>query len=167
MQPAIKRGDNCKLDRRFISPFLHATKQVLSMMARVDPAAQSPRLSKSSVPLGDVAAVMPMSTSDIRGQLVVSFTKSSLLAISSNMLMDTFTELDTTVMDTAGEITNMITGAAKAKLVDSGYDFDMARPRSYSAQEFSSLELLGGSRVIVPYHTPDGNLFVDLGFVTG
>ena len=78
--------------------------------------------------------------------------------------MEECTELDQMVLDTAGEITNIVTGQAKAKLMDNGYSFDMAQPSTYTEASYSDITLVGSRRIIVPFHIDAGNFFVDLGF---
>ncbi|WP_086932331.1 chemotaxis protein CheX [Agarilytica rhodophyticola] len=154
------------MDPKFISPFVHAVKNVMTTMVQLEPAAQAPKLYKKPAPLGEVASVMPMECEQVTGQLVVSFTGSAILDITSRMIMEECKEIDQMVMDCAGEFTNMITGAAKVQLQENGFDFNMNRPSTYVADNFSELKLSGPSRIVIPYCIPSGNFFVDLGFVS-
>ena len=153
-----------KLDTKFITPFVHATRDVLSMMASINAAAQKPTVTKNPAPYGDIVSIMPMRAEQLQGQLAIVFTQSALLAITSKMIMEECTELDQLVLDTAGEITNIVTGQAKAKLMDNGYSFDMAQPKTFTEADFGNITLVGSRRIIVPFHIDAGNFFVDLGF---
>ncbi len=107
-----------------------------------------------------------MKSVELVGQLCVSFTKGALLDISQRLLGEELTELDEVALDVAGEVTNMVTGVAKAQLEIAGYDFDMCRPVSYASEALTQLELIGNPRIVVPYELPSGKIFVDLGFAS-
>ncbi len=164
MQP--KQAEKApRLDTRFISPFLYGVKKVCRDMAGIDLLAQSPKPVRTQLPIGDVASVMPMKTPELIGQLCISFTRHGLFEVAESLLGEAVSEINETALDVAGEITNMVTGVAKSKLEASGFDFDMARPVSYSTEEMTRLTLTGSPRIVVPFEISAGRIFVDLGFV--
>lgn len=149
----------------FISAFLEATTNVITTMAGLGVQAQTPQIKKTATPLGDIAGIMPMNSPDVRGQLVVSFTKDSILGVSSKMLGDEFLELNEEVMDVVGEITNMATGGAKAKLDVEGFDFDMARPYVVLKKDYDTLNLPSkNAQIVIPHNTDVGPIFIEIGF---
>lgn len=154
-----------RLDKKFISPFLHGVKKVCNDMAGVDPLAQEPKPIRTKFPVGDAANVMPMKTPEMSGQLCLSYTKGGLLELAQRLLGEELTEIDDVALDVGGEITNMVTGVAKAQLESIGYDFDMSRPEPFFGQSLTELELLGNPRIVVPYELSSGKIFVDLGFI--
>lgn len=165
MQPK-KMEKTASLDTKFISPFMHGIKKVCRDMAGIDPLAQPPKPVRTCFPIGDVASVMPMKTPELIGQLCISFTQSGLSDVAKGLLGEELQEINEEALDIAGEITNMVTGVAKAKLEADGFDFDMARPVSYAAEEIARLNLKGSPRIVVPFEMENGKIFVDLGFVT-
>ncbi len=162
-QPSAKR--TFKLNQDFINPFVLATKDVFTKMVNLSPSAQAPILWKKPLPIGDVSSVMQLEGSRVTGQLAVSFQNGSLLQTASKMLMEEFCKIDDIVLDVAGEITNMITGGAKATLMENGFDFGMARPETYQERDYSGVTLVGAPRIIIPYQIDDGLFYIDLGFV--
>ncbi len=155
---------NVALDTAFVTPFLSSVKSVLTTMANTEVQPQAPQKAKSNRPQGDLAAIMPMATKEIVGQLIISFQAPTILAIAESMLMDKFTEINDEILDVAGELTNMITGSAKATISET-HDFDMARPFSVLRQEYEKLKLTAENQIIVPYKTAAGLFFIELGFV--
>lgn len=153
------------LEQKFISPFLRAVKNVFATMVHVEVKAQSPRLLEAQATPGDIFALMLMRSEDFSGQLIISFTQTSLVAIASKMMMEEFTALEPLVTDTAGEIVNIVTGAAKLDLAKQGYNFDMAQPKVYQLSEMSKVTNIGSPRLLVPYESECGKFFVDLGFI--
>ncbi|MFL0802644.1 MAG: chemotaxis protein CheX [Agarilytica sp.] len=164
MQTSTAEAAQC-LDTKFITPFLHGVKQVCKDMVGIEPLAQSPKPYTKPLPIGDAASVMPMNSPILSGQLCISFTEDALLDVSQRLLGEVLNGIDEVALDVAGEITNMVTGVAKARLQEAGYDFDLQRPASYSSESFSDLKLVGSPRIVVPYELPKGKLFVDLGFI--
>lgn len=160
-----KAQKKAPLAKEFVTPFLTATKNVITTMAQVPVAAQAPRKTTSNKPSAEISSVMPMRSPGLMGQLVVSFNAPVLLDITSKMIMEECTEVDDMVLDTVGELTNIITGAAKAILEQGGYDFDMARPVTYQASQYETLKLVGSPRIVVPYAIDSGEFFIELGFV--
>ncbi len=149
----------------FISAFLEATTNVIVTMAGLGVKPQKPQIKKIPQPLGDIAGIMPMASPHVRGQLVVSFTKESILGISSKMLGEEFLELNDDVKDVVGEITNMATGGAKARLDQEGFDFDMARPYVVLKKDYEGLNLPSEkSQIVIPHHTDVGPIFIEIGF---
>ncbi|MFL0800401.1 MAG: chemotaxis protein CheX [Agarilytica sp.] len=156
---------SARLDTKFISPFLYGVKKVCRDMAGIDLLAQSPKPVRTQIPIGDVASVMPMKTPELIGQLCISFTRNGLFELAESLLGEAINEINETALDVAGEVTNMVTGVAKSKLEAGGFDFDMARPVSYSTEAMTRLKLTGSPRIVVPFEISTGKIFVDLGFV--
>lgn len=149
----------------FVTAFLEATTNVIITMAGLGVKPQAPKIKKSLKPLGDIAGVMPMTSPHVKGQLVISFTKESILGVSRQMLGEEFHELNDVVMDVAGEITNIATGGAKSRLELEGYDFDMARPYVVLKKDFEGLDLPSKKpQIVIPYNTDVGPIFIELGF---
>ncbi len=164
----MKKSESSKksaINMVFISAFLEATTNVIVTMAGLGVKPQAPQIKKSPRPLGDIAGVMPMTSPHVKGQLVVSFTKESILGVSSKMLGEEFYELSDEVKDVAGEITNIATGGAKARLDREGFDFDMARPYVVLKKDFDGLDLPSKkSQIVIPYKTDVGPIFIEIGF---
>lgn len=156
--------ERAAIDMAFISPFLSATKKVLTTMAQVEVSPLKPQKSRDALPQGDVAGFMPMSTPDINGQLIISFQKAAILKIVSNMLMEEFTELNDEVVDCVGEITNMVTGAAKA-LVETEHNFNMATPTAALKSDYHKTILAAPIQIVIPYKVCAGLFCIELGFV--
>lgn len=154
-----------KLNQEFISPFLGATKNVFTTMVHLSPSAQAPMLWKKPLPVGDVASVIPLTCTQITGQLTVAFQNENLKTVASKMLMEEFTEVNAMVLDVAGEITNMIAGGAKVELGQRGFDFGMATPQTLKASDFNKMSLLGEPRIVIPYQIDTSLFYIDLGFV--
>ncbi len=148
----------------FINPFLEATVNVLKTMAMITPKAGKPSLKGSSESKGDVSGLIGL-TGPAEGSLAVSFSESCALKIVENMLGESFSEMNGQVADAVGELTNMISGDARARLQKIGYDFTAAIPtvvsgKSHSIKHISS----GGPTILLPFNTDSGDFYVEACF---
>jgi len=148
----------------FINPFLESLLNVLSTMAQQDARAGRPMIKQDDVANGDVTGLIGMTGAQARGSLAVTFSEAAILEISSKMLGEESTEIDSTVTDLVGEITNMVTGGAKRILADKGYHFDLAIPAVVSGKNHKIIHKSHGPKVIVPFTVAAGTLYVEICF---
>ena len=146
---------------QFINPFLEGTIDVLKTMAMLEPTVGKPYLKKGNQAKGDVSGIIGM-TGSARGSLALSFSEKSILMIVSNMLGETYTEINDEVRDAVGEITNMISGVARKKLESQGYNILAAIPTVVSGKDHAILHVLGGPSIIIPFELGNDAFFVDV-----
>lgn len=155
----LKGGE--EMDVRFINPFLEGTVEVLSKMAFVTPKPGKPYLKKDSLAKGDVSGVIGI-TGTIRGSLALSFSASSILKIVSNMLGEEINSLNGDIRDAVGEITNMVSGAARKRIEEMGFSLSASIPTVVSGKDHTITHVLGGPSVIIPFETANGSFVVDV-----
>ena len=84
--------------------------------------------------------------------------------IAKRMLGEDVSEVDETITDMVGEITNMVTGGAKNLLLEQGYDFDLATPVVVAGKDHVVKHKSSGAKVIMPFTTDAGQFFVEICF---
>ena len=72
----------------FINPFLTAAKNVLETMAQTQVTPQKPRLKDGITSYGEVTGIIGMTSAEITGSMIVSFSENCILQIVANMLME-------------------------------------------------------------------------------
>ncbi len=148
----------------FINPFLDAIINVLQTMAQTTATANKPFIKKDKVSIGIVTGMIGMAGEQTKGSMAISFSESAILHIGSNMLLETLTEIDDTIIDLVGEITNMVTGGAKRVLADKGYVFDLATPTMVAGKDHQIHHKTTGPVLIIPFETEAGNFVVEVCF---
>lgn len=148
----------------FINPFLGAIMNVLSTMAMMEVKPGRPTVKKNEIACGDVTGLMGMVGDHAKGTLAITFTESVILEITKRMLGDELSQIDDTVTDMVGEITNMVTGGAKKTLSEKGYHFDMAIPTVISGKGHIIHHKSKAPIVIVPFNTKAGDFFIEICF---
>jgi chemotaxis protein CheX len=145
----------------FINPFLEGTMTVLKTMAFVEPKAGKPFLKKSEKAIGDISGIIGM-TGSAKGSLALSFSEKCILKIVSNMLGEEYTSINGDIKDAVGEITNMISGAARQNLEKQGYTIAAAIPTIISGKSHQISHVLGGPSIIIPFEIDEGSFVVDV-----
>jgi chemotaxis protein CheX len=146
---------------RFINPFLEGTISVLKTMAFIEPKAGKPYLKKSSNAIGDISGIIGL-TGPVKGSLALSFSEQCIVKIVSNMLGEEIKAINGDIKDAVGEITNMVSGAARKKLEEEGLSLSAAIPTVVSGKQHSISHVLGGPSIVIPFETADGPFVVDV-----
>jgi chemotaxis protein CheX len=76
------------------------------------------------------------------------------------MLGEEMTSINDDIKDAVGEITNMVSGAARKKLEGMGFLVTAAIPTVVSGRDHSIVHVLGGPSIIIPFEIPDSGPFV-------
>lgn len=148
----------------FINPFLNSISNVLATMATLEIKPGSLTLKSDNIPHGDVTGIITMTSPQTKGTLAISFSSEVILEITKRMLDEEPNSIDGTVTDLVGEITNMVTGAAKALLADKGFDFDLATPIVITGKDTHIEHHDKGTVVLIPFQTQSGEIFVEVCF---
>lgn len=149
------------MDVRFINPFLEATIDVLKTMAFVEPRPGKPYLKKDDLAKGDVSGIIGF-TGAATGSMALSFSEGCILKIVSNMLGEEIKEINGDIKDAVGEITNMVSGAARKKLESLGLSVSAAIPTVIAGKGHSVSHIMGGPSIIIPFETDQGSFVVDV-----
>jgi chemotaxis protein CheX len=146
---------------KYINPFLEGTIEVLKTMAFVNPRPGKPYLKQNNLAKGDVSGIIGI-TGTIKGSLALSFSTGSILKIVSNMLGEEITSLNGEIRDAVGEITNMVSGAARKKIEVMGYSLSASLPTVVSGEDHSIMHVLGGPSIVIPFDMDEGPFVVDI-----
>lgn len=148
----------------FINPFLDSIVNVLETMAGVKVTPGKPHRKFEDAAAGDVTGLIGMASSEIRGSLAITFSSEAIFDVVKRMLGEEVREINSTVTDLVGEITNMVTGGAKRLLEEMGYDFDMAIPAVVAGKNHRISHKSGGPKIIIPFFIDAGKFYVEICF---
>jgi len=146
---------------KFINPFLEGTVSVIKTMAFVEPRAGKPYLKRDSVAHGDVSGIIGLTGAAV-GSVALSFSSGAILKIVSNMLGEEIKDLNGDIKDAVGELTNMVSGAARKRLEAEGYSIMAAIPTVVSGSKHSITHVLGGPSIIIPFEIDTGTFVIDV-----
>jgi chemotaxis protein CheX len=99
----------------YINPFLSAAISVFNTMLGTTLTRGEPYLKTATQPNHEVSGMIGLS-GKAKGMVVLTMSREASLGAASAMLGEEQTEINADVADAVGELTNMVAGAAKAKL---------------------------------------------------
>ncbi|MDN3639497.1 chemotaxis protein CheX [Simiduia curdlanivorans] len=120
------------MNSRLIQPFYNALEQVLLTMAQLESNPGATSVKSDATASGAVSGVIALESESLSGSMAISFSRELILDIFRRMLGQDPVNADDELCDLVGEITNMVTGAAKPGLVDIGINLDLSRPTTVS-----------------------------------
>ena len=123
--------------------------------------AGAPYLKKDAVARGDVSGIIGPAGS-VKGSLALGFEESCILEIVSSMLGEQSSEINAEICDAVGELTNMVSGAARKNLEVAGLTILAALPTVISGKGHKITHVMGGPSIIIPFETAKGNFVVDI-----
>jgi chemotaxis protein CheX len=143
---------------------VQSTQQTLSMMAATESTPGDVEPAPDRKTWGDVTGIIGLAGANCKGNFCLSFSRSSIIKIVSNMLMEEFNDLDEDVIDAVGELTNMISGSVKAALLDGGADVQMASPVVIVGKDVPMTQFTGNPTMRIEFTTESGNFVVEITF---
>jgi chemotaxis protein CheX len=149
---------NPLLDKRFINAFVEGVVKTVSLMARVEVSTGKPSVDAKFQSKGEVAGMVGMIFGKMKGTMSISFDKESIFYILEKMLGEKHTDINDSVADAVGEMTNQIYGTAKTTLNQMGYGFEMAIPSVIKGSYIVSKHH-NGATLVIPFHLANGHAF--------
>lgn len=149
------------MDVRFINPFLYGTEEVLSKMVSISPVAGKPFAKVDDTACGDVSGIIGM-TGDAVGSLAITFSEECIIYIAGKMLGENYRELNREVLDTVGELTNMISGAARKMMEKENLKVIAAIPTIVLGRSHTVRHIVKGPSIVIPFSTEKGTFVLDI-----
>ena len=148
----------------FIEPFVKATTRVLETMAFVTPRPGKPFRKERGAPTGDVTGVVGITGEALTGSVAVSFSEECIKALVSNLLGEEVKELGPELLDAVGELTNMVSGAARAELSASGIELEAGIPAVICGHSHVIQHATDAPVTVIPFSTEHGTFSVEACF---
>lgn len=145
-------------------PFVQATRHVLTTMASITPVPGKPYVKKANTPAaGDLSAVIGL-TGDKNGSICLSFTRTCAVAIVRGMLGDDIEDILQDAKDAVGEISNMISGQARAELATMGLKMSGSTPTLILGENHLISHMANATVIAIPFSTGNGDFTVEFCF---
>jgi chemotaxis protein CheX len=152
------------VDANIINPFLQATLKIIRDVAHLSYKVEKIYIKKDENGCGDVTGIIGLSGSG-KGTVAVTFDQSTIIYIVSKILEMESNDIDEDiVIDTVGELANMITGCAVSILTEKGYDLDLTVPTVVHGPEHKVVHQTDGPKIVIPYSSKQGNFTVEFSF---
>ena len=149
------------MDVRYINPFIHGALEVLRKMAFIEPIPGKPFVKQDENAHGEVSGIIGI-TGDAIGSLSISFTESCICTIAGNMLGGVYHEATRDVYDAVGEITNMVSGAARTCLEKEGLSVFAGIPTVIFGHDHTITHVLKAPSIVIPFSTAKGTFVIEI-----
>ncbi len=149
------------MDVKFINPFLYSTIDVLEKMAMIKPVAGKPYVKTDDTACGDVSGIIGM-TGDVIGSLALTFNEECIIYIANKVLSENHTDLNREVLDTVGELTNIISGAARKMMEKENLKVFAAIPTIVFGSGHTVRHIIKGPSIVIPLQTEKGTFVIDI-----
>lgn len=149
------------LDAELINPFLKATHKIFEVQCKIKITAGKPFKKNGEIVGTAIAGILSLNSPSYNGNIVLAMPSKLFFKIFLNMFEEAITEIGPDSKDVAGEILNMIYGAAKIELNQKGFRFDMALPGVALPEEFKARASAHWPAVIVPFDTDFGTFQIE------
>src|SRR3989339_904304 len=149
----------------YISPFIVATRKVLSTMAFVDSKPGKPALKDEGqlTAPGEISAVIEL-TGESKGSIAISFTTDCILAVAQQMFGQEYKEIDAEIVDMVGEIVNMVSGEARRELAKLGFHFSAGIPTTARGPGHDINHFVDARIILIPFETKSGKYYTEACF---
>lgn len=149
------------IDIDFINPVVGGLEEVFKTMLNCPIERVGLGLMENNQALHPVSGIIGISGKGV-GTIVLSMSESVAIKASSTMLMTDLSEVDDDVMDAVGEITNMVSGNAKAKLEQ--FHLSMSLPNVLCGQNCRLHFPQNSHPISIPFKCAWGPLALQIGF---
>jgi len=150
-------------DVTLAKPFVQASIKVLSAMGGLNAVPGTPYVKKTNLAQGDVSAVVGV-TGAKSGAIALSFSQACAIALVKAMLGDAIEDVLADTRDAVGEITNMISGQARANLGEMGISLQGSTPSVIFGTNHT-LAFPGHATIIaIPFTTDHGDFSLEFCF---
>lgn len=151
-----------KLDVAFLNPFINATINTMKIQASVDVASQPPVLKTDFKQNVDIIGVISLVSNIYEGSISLCFPKETFVALCNKLFGESHTEINSEIEDAAGELLNMIFGAAKGQL-NTQFDYQIlkALPAVISGQRLK-LKQSKGPTIVLPFTSSVGSFHLEI-----
>lgn len=145
----------------YINPFINASIDVFKTFAGINSEPGRPLVRNKPGPGGDINGFIKLNGHGINGYFIIHFSRNLLNKILDTLFDGQPPPSQEELFDLAGELTNMVTGKAKAELSKKGFFFDVAVPEiSHTTPKISS-DLKNNPVIIVPFDTLAGKFNIE------
>lgn len=150
-------------DVMIASHFVKATKDILNTMAGLSASEGKPFVKKDRPQDGDISAVIGV-TGTRKGTISVSFSRDAAMLLLKGMLGDDIHNVEDDMEDVVGEISNMISGQARASLVADGLALQGSTPTIVTGEGHSIHHTASGPSIAIPFSFGESSFTVEFCF---
>lgn len=146
------------------SHIIESTIEIFEKMLMIPVTAQEP-LTEPVMSCTDSISGMLGFSGDFRGILSIHCPEAVAIELTGLMLGVDVTEIDSDVKDAIGEISNMVTGGIKHRLLAEGTTLDLSIPSAIFGKSYCIKNISGADWVGVPFRLDSGEFIIEIRYL--
>ena len=154
------------MDVTIINPVISSVVNILSTMAQLDTVAGRPKLKTRNETVNGkhITGLISMTGETARASIALTFSEETILYIAQKMLSIESKEIDSMVMDLAGELANMALGGAKSILEQQNLLFNLSLPTIIIGNEYLIAHPTKSPIIQLPFRVSVGDFFLEASY---
>lgn len=149
------------LSVELINPFIEATINTFTTMCSVTPTREKIFLKGEGEEAYGVSAIIGLG-GDATGVVILSFPEAVAINVVSKFVGEEYKSLTSSVVDGVGELTNIIAGDAKNRLIQKGFKFDIGLPKMVTGRNYVTVQNRAIPCVVVSFTSPIGTFSLEV-----
>jgi chemotaxis protein CheX len=145
----------------YINPFIEATINTFQTMANVVPTREKVFLKGEGEEVYGVSGIIGLGGEAI-GSVVLNFPEPAAIAAVSRFVGEEFPSITAGVVDGVGELTNIIAGDAKNRLMQKGYKFEIGLPKIVTGRNYITAQKTSVPCIVISFTSEMGKFSIEV-----
>ncbi len=145
----------------YINPFIEATVNTFSTMCNTTPVRDKVFLKGEGEEVYGVSGIIGLG-GEALGAVVLNFPESVAISAVSKFVGEEYTSITSSVVDGVGELTNIIAGDAKNRLIQKGYKFEIGLPKMVTGRNYITAQNKSVPCIVVSFASPIGKFCLEV-----
>ena len=145
----------------YINPFIEATVNTFQTMANVLPVREKVFLKGEGEEVYGVSGIIGLG-GEATGAVVLNFPESVAIAAVAKFVGEDFGSITPGVVDGVGELTNIIAGDAKNRLMQKGYKFEIGLPKIVTGRNYITAQNKAVPCIVISFTSELGKFCLEV-----
>ena len=145
----------------YINPFIEAVVNTFQTMVNVVPTREKVFLKGDSEDVYGVSGIIGLG-GEATGAVVLNFPEQVAIAAVSRFIGEEASMITAAVVDGVGELTNIIAGDAKNRLLQKGYKFDIGLPKIVTGRSYITAQNKSTPCIVISFTSDIGRFSIEV-----
>ncbi len=145
----------------YINPFIEAAINTFQTMAAINPVRDKIFLKGEGEEVYGVSGIIGLG-GEASGSVVLNFPEQVAISAVSKFVGEDFGSITAGVVDGVGELTNIVAGDAKNRLIQKGYKFDIGLPKIVTGRSYITAQMKGVPCIVISFSSDIGKFCIEV-----
>jgi chemotaxis protein CheX len=145
----------------YINPFIEATINTFQTMVNVVPTRDKVFLKGEGEEVYGVSGIIGLG-GEATGAVVLNFPEAVAIAAVSRFVGEEASTITSNVVDGVGELTNIIAGDAKNRLLQKGYKFEIGLPKMVTGRNYITAQNKSVPCIVISFTSDLGKFCIEV-----